>query len=58
MPYQHSLRLREALTRAKVANELVTVPGGKHGGFSPAERTMIYTKIREFLAKHNLAPNL
>ena len=58
VPYQHSLRLREALTKAKVANELVTVPGGKHGGFSPAERTMIYTKIREFLAKHNLGSNL
>jgi dipeptidyl aminopeptidase/acylaminoacyl peptidase len=58
VPYQHSLRLREALTNAKVPNELVTVPGGKHGGFSPAERTMIYTKIREFLAAHGLGGGL
>ena len=56
VPYQHSLRLREALTRANVPNELVTVPGGKHGGFTPAERTRIYTKIREFLGKHGLGP--
>lgn len=54
VPYQHSLRLREALTKANVPNELVTVPGGKHGGFTAAERSMIYGKIREFLAKNGL----
>jgi len=54
VPYTQSLRLREALTKANVTNELVTVPGGKHGGFSPAERSMIYVKIREFLAKNGL----
>ncbi|MSV35951.1 MAG: alpha/beta hydrolase [Bryobacterales bacterium] len=58
VPYAHSLRLRDALTKAKVPNELVTVPGGKHGQFSAPERTMIYTKIRDFLAKHKLGPNL
>jgi acetyl esterase/lipase len=54
VPYTQSLRLREALTKANVTNELVTVPGGKHGGFTPAERSMIYVKIREFLAKNGL----
>ena len=54
VPYQQSLRLREALTKANVTNELVTIPGGKHGGFTPAERSMIYIKIREFLAKNGL----
>jgi len=54
VPYQQSLRLRDALTKANVTNQLVTVPGGKHGGFSPAERSMIYVKIREFLAKNGL----
>ena len=58
VPYAQSLRLRDALTKAKVPNELVTVPGGKHGQFSAPERTMIYVKIREFLAKHKLGPNL
>jgi len=54
VPYQQSLRLREALTKANVTNELVTIPGGKHGGFTPAERSMIYIKIREFLVKNGL----
>jgi acetyl esterase/lipase len=54
VPYQQSLRLRDALTKANVTNQLVTVPGGKHGGFTPAERSIIYVKIREFLAKNGL----
>src|SRR6185437_3504122 len=32
VPYTHSLRLRDALNKVSVPNELVTVPGGKHGG--------------------------
>jgi acetyl esterase/lipase len=55
VPYEHSLRLRDALTKAGVENQLVTIPGGKHGGFTPDERTTIYTAIRAFLAKNNLA---
>src|SRR5580704_12831159 len=33
VPYSQNVRLRDALTRAGVANELVTVPGGGHGNF-------------------------
>jgi acetyl esterase/lipase len=54
VPYQHSVRLAEALTRAGVPNRLVTIPGGKHGGFSPEERTTIYLAIHDFLAKNGL----
>src|ERR1051326_982159 len=54
VPYTHALRLKDALTKAGVPNELVTVPGGKHGGFTPDERTRIFTTIHEFLMKHNL----
>lgn len=54
VPYQHSVRLTEALTKAGVPNQLVTIPGGKHGGFTREERTRIYTAIREFLAKNGL----
>ena len=54
VPYQHSVRLTEALTKAGVQNQLVTIPGGKHGGFTREERTRIYTVIREFLAKNGL----
>jgi acetyl esterase/lipase len=54
VPYEHSLRLRDALTKAGVPNELFTVPGGGHGNFKPEERTRIYSKIREFLARNGL----
>jgi acetyl esterase/lipase len=54
VPYQHSVRLTAALTKAGVVNQLVTIPGGKHGGFTPDERTRIYVAIREFLAKNGL----
>ena len=55
VPYQHAVRLHEALNKAGVTNQLVTVPGGKHGNFTPEERTKIYTAIREFLGKNGLA---
>ena len=54
VPYQHSVRLIEALSKVDVPNQLVTIPGGKHGGFTPEERTRIYQAIREFLAKNGL----
>jgi acetyl esterase/lipase len=58
VPYTHAVRLQEALTKAGVPNQLVTIPGGKHGGFSHDETVRAYTAIREFLNKHNLgAPN-
>jgi len=54
VPYAHSLRLREALNKAGVANELVTIPGGKHGNFTAEERTRIYAAVHAFLEKHGL----
>ena len=57
VPYQHAVRLHEALAKANVPNQLLTVPGGKHGGFTADERTHIYAMIREFLAKHGLDQN-
>jgi acetyl esterase/lipase len=54
VPYQHSVRLTEALSKVDVPNQLLTIPGGKHGGFSREERTKIYETIREFLAKNGL----
>ena len=54
VPYQHSVRLHEALSKVNVPNQLLTIPGGKHGGFTPEERTKIFVTIREFLAKNNI----
>lgn len=54
VPYNHAVRLHEALSKADVPNQLLTIPGGKHGGFTPDERTKIFVVIREFLAKNGL----
>jgi acetyl esterase/lipase len=51
VPYTQAVRLHEQLSKAGVMNQLLTIPGGKHGGFTPEERTKIYVTIREFLAK-------
>lgn len=55
VPYTQGVRLRQALEKAGVATELVTVPGGRHGGFTFEENVKIYAAIRSFLAKHNLS---
>ncbi len=55
VPYDHGVRLHRALDAANVPNELVTVPGGGHGGFSAAENARIYAAIRAFLSAHGVA---
>jgi acetyl esterase/lipase len=58
VPYTHAVRLQEALNKAGVPNQLVTIPGGKHGGFNHDETLRAYSAIRDFLSKYNLnAPN-
>ncbi len=54
VPYDQAVRLHQALTKAGVPNQLLTIPGGRHGGFTPEERTKIFITIREFLAKNGL----
>jgi acetyl esterase/lipase len=58
VPYTHSLRLRDALNKAGVENELITIPGAKHGNFTPEERIHIYAGVRQFLEKHGLPVQL
>lgn len=54
VPYQHGVRLHQALEKAGVPNQLLTVPGGKHGGFPRDENIRVFKAIREFLAKQGL----
>jgi acetyl esterase/lipase len=54
VPYTHAIRLQEALERAAVPHQLLTIPGGKHGNFTPEERLTIFSTIREFLTKNHL----
>ena len=55
VPYQHGVRLHQLLDKAGVPNQLVTIPGGKHGGFPREENARAFTAIREFLAQQGLA---
>ena len=55
VPFSQSVRLRDALTRASVKNELVTIAGGGHGNFTAEERINAYAKIRSFLAANGLS---
>lgn len=54
VPYSHSVRLHRALDSLGVPNELVTIPGGKHGRFTKEENEMIKERIEKFLRKHNI----
>jgi acetyl esterase/lipase len=53
-PYSHAVRLHSLLDKAGVPNQLVTIRGRKHGGFSREEMIDSYNKIREFLRKNGL----
>lgn len=52
VPYSHGVRLHEALTKAGVPNQLLTIPAGKHGGFTRDETLKIWATIDEFLKKN------
>jgi acetyl esterase/lipase len=49
VPHSQAVRMHEALTKAGVRNELVTVPGGQHGFFSDQDTLAAYDKIWKFL---------
>jgi acetyl esterase/lipase len=53
-PLQPFCPAHDALKKAQVPTQFITVPGGVHGQFPPAERLRIYTAIREFLSKNGL----
>jgi acetyl esterase/lipase len=54
VPYSHAVRLHKALTDAGVPNQLITVPGGKHGGFPREAMVSAYGTIREFLVRNGI----
>ena len=54
--YDHATRLHELLDEWGVPNHLITIAGGGHGGFSPAENRQTYAAIRAFLGEHDLGP--
>ncbi len=50
-PHEHAVAFHAQLTRAGVVNQLLTIPNGKHGGFTNAETLRIYEAITAFLAR-------
>ncbi len=54
VPYEHAVLLHAALSEKGVANELLTIPGGKHGRFEKHENIRILQAIGAFLQKHNI----
>jgi acetyl esterase/lipase len=49
VPYSHAVRLHEALTRAGVRNQLLTLPGAGHGGFTDEQELKAFETVRAFL---------
>lgn len=52
VPYAQSVRLHKALAAAGVINQLYTVPGGGHGGFSAEQNQKAWAAVRDFLMKN------
>ena len=53
VPYDHSVRLINALKSAGDDAELITVPGGRHG-FTPDELSKLWPQIFKWLKKHKI----
>jgi acetyl esterase/lipase len=53
VPYEHSVRLINALKSAGDDAELITVPGGQHG-FKPDELSKLWPQIFKWLKKHKI----
>jgi len=56
VPYAHAVRLKQAMDKAGAKNQLHTIKGGGHGGFTPEQQVEAYETIRSFLAGLGIAP--
>ena len=54
VPYSHATRLHEALDKVKVPNQLFTIKGGGHGGFTQDEFVKSYDTIWSFLRQNKI----
>jgi acetyl esterase/lipase len=54
VPYSHSVRLHEALQKAGVVNEHVSIPKGLHGNFSLDQWQRAFVRIQAFLRANGL----
>jgi acetyl esterase/lipase len=56
VPYSNAVKLHQALDKAGVRNQLVTIPGGGHGGFPDDQQIKAFDAIKAFLASVGIAP--
>jgi acetyl esterase/lipase len=54
VPYQHAVKLHEAVHRAGGTHDLVTIPNGGHGDFPPTDQLRAVEAIRTFLTRHGV----
>lgn len=54
VPYLQSVRLQEALSTAENTTQLVTIPNGVYGSFSPEQNTEAFHTIWKFLNAQHL----
>jgi acetyl esterase/lipase len=54
VPYTQSARLHEALKRVGAVEEMITIPGGKHGRFTRSENQRAFVAIEAFLVKQGI----
>jgi acetyl esterase/lipase len=54
VPYQQSVRLHQALDKAGVPNELVTIPNGGHGVYPDSEKIRAQARVFKFLEDHGV----
>ena len=52
VPYAQAVRLHKALDTAKVPNQLYTVAGANHGGYTFEQNQKAWEAVRGFLAEH------
>lgn len=58
IPIEHALRLHQALSRAGVPNELVTIKSGAHGRhtWTDQDTLLVQRRIEQFLGRHKALP--
>jgi acetyl esterase/lipase len=54
VPYEQAPKLIDALKKAGGQAELVTIPGGRHGGFDREQMVRAFSAIEAFLAKNGV----
>lgn len=54
VPYAHAVNLHQKLDRVGVPNQLYSVKGAAHGGFTKEQKQQIYATIKTWMIEHQL----